>query len=368
MKEKIRKILEIVLRWMAERVLIGRKPEIIAITGSVGKSSTKEAIFSVLSKSRKFENKVWKNEGNLNEEIGAPLTILGFKRSIRWFEWPVVLIVCAIKVISYKLEVMSYPKILILELAANKLGDIKYLTSFIKPKIGVITAVGLAHTEFFGNLRNIVQEKGALVEVLPKDGRAVLNEDDPNVKAMEYRAKAQVIYYHGGKFDSDQEAARAVGKIYGLSKKEINATLKDYEPLRHRMNIIVGVKNSTIIDDTYNANPLSMQRALKKLQVASYKLQVRKGRKIAVLGDMLELGDYADTEHRKVFENAEKVANLVITVGPIFSKLKNKYHFADSTQAGEFLLKIIRRGDIILVKGSRGMRMEHAVNLLAIKS
>lgn len=359
-KKFFRKIIEWILKQMAIAVLRSRQPEIIGITGSVGKSSTKEAIFSVLKE--KFSGKIWKNEGNLNEEIGVPLTILGFKRPVRWFEWPFVLIIALPRFIAYRLSLIAYPQILVLEFAANKPGDIKYLTSFVKPKIGIITAIGLAHTEFFGNLDNIIKEKGILVEILPRDGWAILNQDDPEVRKMALRTKAQVVYYQGGGFDSDKKAARAIGEIYHLSEAEIKQGLAGYRTLPHRMDILEGIKGTTIIDDCYNANPLSMERALAQLRAKS--LELRAKRRIAVLGDMLELGRFAKEEHKKIAEKARQIADLLVTVGPNFAKTKSDYCFEGSRRAADFLLKEIKEDDIILIKGSRGMRMEKIVETL----
>jgi len=303
------------------------------------------------------------------------LSILGFKKAVRWFNWPIVLIIAILKVIAYCLSLVPYPKILVLEMAANKPGDIGYLTSFVKPKIGVITAIGLAHTEFFKNLRNIIQEKSKLIESLPQNGYAVLNKNDTEVRKMASRTRAKVVYYYGRDFDSAQQAARAVGKIYGLSEKQISRALISYKPLPHRMNILKGIKNTFIIDDCYNANPLSMERALKKIK--NEKPKIKNSRKIAVLGDMLELGSYTDWAHREIIKKAGLISDLLILVGPEFKKAFdwlsksldkscNVYPFKNSQESADFLLREIKRGDIILVKGSRGMKMEKIVKRLTL--
>ncbi len=359
MKNKLRKILEKFLAFFAKMIINKTKPDIIAITGSVGKSSTKEAIFFVLSK--KFKNDIWKNEGNLNEEIGVPLTILGFRNPVKWFMWPIIFLVIIYRVCFYLICPKKYPKILILEMAASKIGDINYLLTIAKPKISIVTAVGLAHAEYFGSIENIAKEKSCLVRNLSKNDWAILNQDNIYVKKMSSLTCAKVIYYHGQEFDSAQRAAREVGKIYGINQAEIENSLNHIKPLKHRMNIINGIKNTTVIDDTYNANSLSFSRAITKLDG----LKITAGaKKIAVMGDMLELGEFSNQEHKKVYDLAKKTASLIITVGKNFKEISAENNFDNSDQAAEFLLNKIGEKDIILVKGSRGIRMEKVVNKL----
>ncbi len=361
MKRFFRHILELYLKWLANIVLNIRKPKIIAITGSVGKSSAKEAIFSILH--QKYGSRVFKSEGNLNEEIGVPLSVLGFKRSVRWFEWPVILIASFVYTIWYIVFGDSYPKILILELAAQKPGDIKYLTSFIKPNIAIITAVGLAHSEYFKSLENIIEEKSRILEVLSESDWALLGKNNELTKKILSKIKANIMYFNDTADEPEKEIARAVVKILKIDQNTIETGLKSYRPLPHRLNILRGKNQTVIIDDCYNANPLSMKRALNKLKAND--LQLRASRRIAVLGDMLELGDFAFIAHKEILELAKKFADIVITVGAEFAKQKNRWHFSTNMQAAEFLLKEIRPGDIILIKGSRGIHMEEIVNQLS---
>jgi len=362
MKNNLRKTIEKILKFFAQKLLNKLKPDIIGITGSVGKSSTKEAIYTVLSKSKRFEGRVSKNYGNLNEEIGVPLSIFGFQNPVRWFMWPFILIILFFKFFAYYFRIIKYPKILILELSANKVGDISYLTSFVKPHIAIVTAIGPAHIKYFGSLDSIIKEKGRLLEVLTRNDYAILNKDDLEVRNMNKRTVAKVIYFSGEKDESEKEPAKIIGKIYGLNKKEIEDNLKKFVNLPHRLNVINLVDNFTIIDDTYNANPLSMGRALKKLSAVSRQLKGK--RRVVVLGDMLELGSYSEKAHQDVAQKASSVADLLITVGPNFAKTKSDHHFNNSEKAAEFLLKEAHKEDIILIKGSRGMKMEVIVQKL----
>lgn len=360
MKHYFRIILEGILKFLANRVLCSRKPQIIAITGSVGKSTAKEAIYQVLKD--EFKDQIWKNEGNLNEEIGVPLSILGFKHSIRWFLWPIVLLTAFKRTLFYSLNLSLYPKILILELSASKPGDIDYLVSFIKPHIGIVTAVGLAHIEFFKNLDNIIKEKRKIIEILDNTGFALLNIDDKNIKEMSKYTHAKVVYFHGNNFDSAKNIAREIGLIYRIEIKKIQKSLENFIPLKGRMNIIRGIKNTIILDDTYNANPLSMERALEKLKVLAK--ETKSKREIAVLGSMLELGELSKTAHQEIQKQAREITNLLITVGNNYIKEISDFHFDNSSEAASFILSKIEKGDIILVKGSRGMKMEKVVEKL----
>lgn len=361
MKRFFRHVLELYLKWLATVVLKIKKPQIIAITGSVGKSSTKEAIFSILQE--KYGKAIFKSEGNLNEEIGVPLSVLGFKRSVRWYEWPVILIASFVYSMWYIVFGGGYPKILILELAAQKPNDIKYLTSFIKPDIAVITAIGLAHSEYFLSLAKIAEEKSQILTNLTKNNWAVLNRSDKIVENMAKKTKASVVYFDGNLAEPEKEAARAIAKILKIDNTSIEIGLKKYLPLPHRLNILTGKNKTIIIDDCYNANPLSMKRALNKLK--AYDLQLRASRRIAVLGDMLELGNFADSSHKEILMLAKKIADIVITTGFNFAKQNNPYHFESNQQITEFLLKEIHPGDIILIKGSRGMHMEEIIDQLS---
>lgn len=362
MKNNPRKIIEKILRYLSIKLLNIVDPDIIAITGSVGKSTTKEAIYSVLSQSKGLMGKVRKNRGNLNEEIGVPLSIFGFKNPVRWFMWPLIFVVLLFRFLAYGLKIIKYPKILILELAADRVGDISYFTSFIKPHIAVVTAIGPAHMEYFKSINNIIKEKGRLVETLTKNDYAILNKDDVQVKNMDKRTIAKVIYYSGNKIESEKEPAKIIGQLYGLSQKEIENTLKNFINLPHRLNVLHLVRGFTIIDDSYNANPLSIKRALEKLSIESAKVKAK--RRVVVLGDMLELGDYTEEAHKEIVSRSRLVADLLVTVGSNFARLNPDYSFNNSREAAEFLLKEIKKGDIILVKGSRGMKMEVIVEKL----
>jgi len=379
------KFLQSYLRFWARRYLKRVRPQIIAITGSVGKTSTKEAIFEVLK--IHFKDQVRKSYGNLNTKNGVSLAILGFKKSpekiYQWF-WP-------IKLAPFKALLGKKVEILVLEMAADQPGDIKYITSFIKPNITVLTSIGQAHLEIFGTMEKIIEEKTQLLKVLSPDGYAILNIDDENVKKISYgqvktyainqeadimaknitteienyipTSKFQIVSL-AGKFLAVINtlgratniypvlAAVAVAEIFNLKKEEIIEGIKNIQTQKHRMEVSKGKNNSIIIDDSYNANPLSMRAALDTLRILPH--PPAGGRKIAVLGDMLEIGKIAEEAHRLIGEYVHEIADEIITVGRLAKGYKGK-HFASNKEAIEYLLSKIHENDIILIKASNSL-------------
>lgn len=385
------KILQNYLKFWAKKYLTRTKPKIIAITGSVGKTSTKEAVFAVISEA--YGENVNKSYGNLNSENGVPLAILGFKKSpIKVYQW--LPIIFQVPFVSFSQR--SY-KILVLEFAADKPGDIKYLTSIVKPDIAVVTAIGPSHLAAFGEMGKIVEEKISLLWALAKDGWAVLNIDDENVRKASYGGRWQKITYaidqtadinasnietnlKDGKvsttfklsgqiqIDIKQEnlggkaavfaslAAAAVGKILDINPDKIAQGLSKIKNEKHRMQVLPGINGSTIIDDSYNANPLSMRNALSVLKTLKAK------RKIAVIGDMREIGKISAQAHTEIGQEAAKISDMVVGVGSEAKKFNGQKYFKDRNKAIDFLLKEIRSGDLVLVKASRGIGLDKIVD------
>ncbi|MBI4300832.1 MAG: UDP-N-acetylmuramoyl-tripeptide--D-alanyl-D-alanine ligase [Chloroflexi bacterium] len=343
---------------------------VIGVTGSVGKTSAKDLIADLLA----TRYTVLRNEGNLNNEIGLPLTLL---------------------------KLSEKHDRAIVEMGMYDLGEIATLCVIARPSIGVVTNIGPSHLERLGSLERIAQAKGELVEALPADGWAVLNGDDERVLALAGRTRAHVIFYGlgtdndvraedieslglgGVRFTLRSEglavsvemavpgrhnvygalAAAAVARIEGLSLEEIGAGLRGIKGQAHLM-VLAGVNGSTIIDDTYNASPVSAKAALDLLAELP-------GRKIAVLGDMLELGSYAEEGHRDVGRRAAQVADMLVAVGELGRIIGEeaasgglvKVIFAGTNEeASEWLLSALELGDKVLVKGSRGVRMEQIVD------
>ncbi|HHS98305.1 MAG TPA: UDP-N-acetylmuramoyl-tripeptide--D-alanyl-D-alanine ligase [Chloroflexi bacterium] len=351
-------------------------PRVIGITGSVGKTTTKELVADVLSQ----RYVTLRSERSFNNEIGLPLTLL---------------------------RLTPEHERVVLEMGMYDVGEIAELARIALPHVGVVTIIHPVHLERAGTIERIVRAKTELVEALPPapEGVAILNYDDPRVLGMRESTRARVFTYglspeadlwadeieglglEGVRFrlhygeetlhvkipllgrHSVHTALRAaaVGIVEGLTWQEI------LEGLRHptsqlRLVAVPGPKGSTILDDTYNASPASTLAALNLLDELE-------GRKIAVLGDMLELGDYEREGHEKVGMRAIEVADVLITVGPRgriigetalrWGMAPEQVHILEDNEAAIRVLKgLVRPGDVILVKGSRAMQMEEIVNAL----
>jgi UDP-N-acetylmuramoyl-tripeptide--D-alanyl-D-alanine ligase len=345
--------------------------ETIGVTGSVGKTSTKEMVASVLS--RRF--KVLKSEGNQNNEIGLPLTLL---------------------------QLTPEHRRAVLEMGMYDLGEIRLLCQIAKPRIGVVTNVGPTHLERLGTVDRIAEAKAELVESLPASGYAVLNGDDPRVRAMVTQTSATSFLYGRERdfdlwadeiesqglegirlrlhHDNDSVymqvpllgehsvhtvlAAAAVGLIEGLTWGEISVGLQ-VVPEQLRLVVVPGANGATVIDDTYNSSPASALAALNLLTQMD-------GRKVAVLGDMMELGIYEDEGHKLVGRRAATVAAVLVTVGERGRLIAQEALTAglppdvvvsaqDNSEAVRALRRMLAPGDFVLVKGSRGMKMEEIV-------
>ncbi|MDD2807110.1 MAG: UDP-N-acetylmuramoyl-tripeptide--D-alanyl-D-alanine ligase [Patescibacteria group bacterium] len=411
----LKKLLEKILGIFAKKILDKYQPQVVAITGSVGKTTTREAIFKVLSSVYQTRT----NYKNYNNEIGIPLTIIGSESGghslVGWLK----VFFKAVGLLVFKNN--NYPKMLVLEMGADHPGDIKYLSKLVPVKVGVVTAVAEVHLEFFDNLDNIAKEKGVLIRSLPKDGFAVLNFDDRRVKALAEKTAAKVISYgfapgaditageiavsHDANYQdvstiqgvsfklkyngstvpvllpqvlgehlvSAALAAVAVGLVYDINLHTITEALKTFEPPKGRMHLINGIKGTLIIDDTYNASPLATRKAL--YQLGQINLN-NYHHKYAILGDMLELGSITEQAHQEIGEAVvDYDIDYLITVGEKSRDIvrgavakgmpeDHCFNFPDSVEAGKFAQQRIKAGDLILVKGSQGMRMEKIVKEL----
>lgn len=399
--KQLQKLLKLLARLTVKRY----DPWIVGVTGSVGKTSTKAAIYEVL----KQGGNVRMAGGNLNNELGMPLAILGdYKRSSgSVFFWSQVIGMGIWRLIVRK----EYPDVLVLEYAADRPGDITYLLTIARPNVAVVTAVGKVpvHVEYYDGPEGVAREKGKLVQGLRVSDVAVLNADDEAVSDMSGKTRGRVMTFGfsekadvkivnfenrveggeprgisfkletGGSFVPVKidgifghahayaaAAAACVGLMKGVNLVKISEALSQYRGEPGRMRLISGIEDSFIIDDTYNAAPLSTGAAVEVLESLSA------ARKIAVLGDMAELGKYSSFSHEDIGKRVGAVANMLITVGEkarVIAEGARKVGFAEeqvikcknSTEAKEKLRPIIQKGDLILVKGSQSMRMERVV-------
>jgi UDP-N-acetylmuramoyl-tripeptide--D-alanyl-D-alanine ligase len=350
---------------------------VAAVTGSNGKTTTKELMASVLG----GLGPVLKPQGSFNNQWGLPLTLL---------------------------QLSEEHRAVVLELGANQPGEIEALATISRPTVGVVTVVSPAHTEFFSSLDGVQAEKSALVAVIPPEGAVILNRDDPRVMAMRERSRARVLTVSasqeadvravGGPVETTEGlmitleargrqhpvrlrlagrhnvinalAAAGVGLALGLPLAEIVAGLEAARPAKGRC-VWRRAGPFRILDDTYNANPTSVRAALDTLAVAS------SARRVVVLGDMLELGEISEDAHREAGRAVARsgVAELV-GVGRFArlaveaaraAGLAEAHHAATFEDTVALLLKRLAPGDAVLIKGSRGMRMERVVDALVAR-
>jgi UDP-N-acetylmuramoyl-tripeptide--D-alanyl-D-alanine ligase len=345
---------------------------VVGVTGSVGKTTCKELIAAVLG----ARWRVLKSPANLNTEIGLPLTLL---------------------------ELRPEHERAVLEMAMYGPGEIDLLCRIARPQIGVVTNVGPVHLERLGSVGAIAAAKAELVDALPPDGVAVLNGDDPRVTAMASRTKARVLLYgqsqhcdvrgddlasrglDGISFRLSYEgrdrrveahlpgrhhlyaalAAAAVGLAEGMTLTEAAAALRQARP-ELRLRVLSGPNGATVLDDSYNASPQSMLAALDLLGELP-------GRRIALLGEMRELGAAEEEGHRQVGERAAACADLVLVLGerarPLYEAAQTtgaaEVRFLTSTQeAAPVLRDELQPGDYLLVKASRAVGLESVVDAL----
>lgn len=407
----MRKLVRLKLKILAKMILAKYKPKIIGITGSVGKTSTKEAVYTVL----KTKYNVRRNTKNYNNEIGLPLTIIGSDspgKSI--FGW-IGVFGKALGLILFKDK--NYPKILVLEMGVDRPGDMKYLLGITKGDIGIVTLISHSHEEFFNDVKEIQKEKGLLVENLKPGGWAILNFDNELTRELAGKSKVKVLSYgfkEGSNvraqelvfsFEKTKEvdnllglsfkltyngsfipvllpqvigynsiyaalAAAAVGITMEMNLVEISKAMREFDSPNGRMNLIDGIKHTLIIDDTYNSSPTSVMSAL---DIVTKIPITKEARRFAVLGDMLELGRYSEEGHKEVGRYVAKSGiNKLIAVGERARDIAraaeeagmdrdNIFEYTDIAEAGRFIEQRIEHGDLVLVKGSQGMRMEKIV-------
>ena len=395
-----KKIIVSIITLEARLVLRKYKPKIIAITGSVGKTTTKDMISVVLEKKYFLRSSM----KSLNSELGVPLTVLD--RESGWtnfFAWAGVILE-GLALIFLK---NHYPKLLILEIGTDRPGDISSIMKWLKPDEVVVTRFGETpvHIEFFETREALIDEKANVVRALKKDGTLFLNADDSDVLKLREETDARVVtfgfdegsligashpqflYNQEGKpegitakieykgwvcplklygilgkhFISSALAALALGIVHDVNIVKALEELSDFKFPNGRLKIISGFKDTLIIDDTYNSSPVALQEALR-----SFDELETQGRKICVLGDMAELGKYSDEEHKKAGAHASKICDVLVIVGANMKLVSgdNTKHLNSSTEAGEYLRNFIKDGDVILVKGSQSMRMEKAVEAI----
>lgn len=347
---------------------------VIGVTGSVGKTTTRELIYSALR--GQFQG--IRSQRNYNNEVGLPLTLLDLRRDHEFA---------------------------VLEMGAGRIGDIRRLTEIAQPEIGVVTAIALAHVQGFGGEREIIQGKGELLESLPRGGFAVLPGDDPKLRGMAVRAACPVLFV--GEHENNHLRARevvaqrdslsftvdhhryevpitgrhalsnvlcaiAIAREVGLRASVIEEGLRTFRPVAGRSHVMqIGLW--MVIDDTYNANPGSMTAACRLLTEIDFG---KVNKRLLIVGDMLELADEALPAHRRLGEEAARagVDRLLacgdhaadVLDGAMHAGMKS-HHIAGCRELDPLLAVLdcwLEPNDVLLVKGSRGMRMERVIEWL----
>ena len=365
------------LHELAQNTLIELPVKVVGITGSIGKTTTKEFTSALLEK--RF--KVLKSEGNFNNHLGLPLSVLRLRED---------------------------HEIAVLEMGMSHAGEIKSLTQIAPPDVAVITNVKPVHLEFMKNMTNIADAKKEILVGMKPNGTAILNGDDPWVNKISSAWKGEKVFFgfsknwdisaqniqktglngmsfelnYGGLrkkvalpsfYDSTLSnflAAVAVAFTFSVPIEDINERSAQLKPAPKRGTVSLLEKAKTLIDDSYNSNPVALEVTLKSVA------ELRAKRKIAVLGDMLELGEDSVKYHVSAGKQVvESGFDLLVTVGPLSKHMadgarekgmpKERIHtFENSQEAAKSLGGLLEHGDLILVKGSRGIKMEYIIEQL----
>jgi UDP-N-acetylmuramoyl-tripeptide--D-alanyl-D-alanine ligase len=394
---------EQLLAYFTHKIIAKYHPMVIGITGSVGKTSTRHAIAAALSSKYQLREP----QKNYNNLIGIPLTVIGAKgidestnQISIWFGW----IRIFTKALTVWLLPHNYPKLLVLEYGIDHPGDMDALLNVVQPNIAVLTSIGVSHLENFSSQEELANEKGKIASRLKTNELFVFNGDDPlvsnqaqniNVEKISYGHSTNVTvilksiqeYLHlnpytvldiqtptrnleltipvvGTAHTSAVLAAVALAEGLEVESDLIKKGLSGYKAMPGRLNVLAGIKKTILIDDTYNAAPVSTKEALNLLGRFS------PTSKIAVLGDMLELGDASETSHADIGKIAAGL-NLrkLVTVGELGKEIaesalangmksEDVISFGSSDEAGKKVLEILTPESVVLIKGSQGVRME----------
>ncbi len=408
----MRLVIRVLLKVLARATLRRYHPRIVGITGSVGKSSTKEAVAQVLG----LKYRVFQSPKNLNNELGLPLAVLGEADSgySNLFAWAAIFWRALRQLTSGN---TNYPEVLVLEYGVDHPGDMAYLLSVAKPNVAVVTAVAPTHLEFLKTVAGVAKEKRQLVASLDASGVAVLSADDPVVAGFAEGLKGRVVTFglapsaevkaeavsfsvagDGSRAGTTFKlslagssvpvnlvgvvghpsvaaalAAAAVGEALGLPLINMVNALQHVAWPAGRLRVLPGAGETVLIDDTYNSSPRAVYEALRVLRELAVP---GGGRRWAILGDMLELGKQSAELHREVGKQvAASGIDYLVTVGKESQEVhqaalaagfnpQHVWHFAASPEVARAIASRLRAGDALLIKGSQGVRCERVTRAL----
>ena len=340
-------------RFWARLVLLVRRPLIIAVTGTVGKTSTVAMIGKVLEHPSAYRRTGWvlHTENNMNDDRGLPMTVLRFEDWMSPRERFAATLLLPFRALSLLLFT-RYPDTLVLEYGTHWKGHLHQLVKLAPPEIGVVTTIGPAHLDRLKTVQGVIREKGAVVSATPASGLVVLGAEHDYVAELEALAKAPVRKVRGRGLQLSQEIARVIGLHLGLSEQAISSAIADFRPKEGRLNTLHPGR-LTVIDDSYNANPLSMRLALDTLTELANPPQ----RRVAFLGAMAELGENTVTFHDEIGRYAREKCDVTIGVGELARHYNPDHWFSTSRACAEQIAELVRPGDCLLVKGSASLEM-----------
>jgi len=385
MKKIIIKIVTRYLAYLARGIYNRFHPYVIGITGSSGKTTTKYLIGELLKKF--YYRDVYIASGNMNTEYSLPLAIIGYEKSPKGvWQWISVVVSAPFRTV-WRIE---FPKYLVLEYAADKPGDMEQLLSIVKPDIAVITNFGVAHLEAFGSMDNIANEKWKLAlaardnivasknvisigkEIeFPRAQTIIPSEIGAIAKSIKtFSNKTEFDFYISSRKEQTEfellgehnvrnlELSVIVALLCGIPSKKIFEIIPELKPQSGRGKRIFGRKNIVIIDESYNANPLSMIAALKVFS------EIKLGRKVAILGEMREIGHISEKSHREVAKYAKEIADFTIGVGDGFRDLSLDKWYPNVKELKGEVENYLKSGDVVLIKGSLSNSLSELVDIL----
>ena len=350
------------LKFCARPVVAAQKPFIIGVTGSVGKSTTTAMIGAVLSHpdARPFVGTVGTSQHNMNDSLGLPLVFLGFDDWLKGDGISKLKLLASLPFRALKLALSKdYPRTFVLEYGTSRVGGLRKLVDLAPPDIAVVTTIGPSHLERLRTVEGVAREKSTLVRGVRASGLVILGDDHEFVDYLEQASPVPVQKVSGRGVELSRNIARVVGKHMRIPSSVIEDALREVVLPEGRLTQVT-LPWCTIIDDSYNANPLSMKLGLDTLAGSDC------SRKVAILGQMAELGDEVQRYHAEIGAYARERADMVIGVGENSKGYGADAWFEDADACAAAIDQLVRPGDCILIKGSLVARMSKIVERLQL--